>query len=119
MTAEHPLVDRIAEVLNAHRWKAMGVRSVECECGEILSQDADAPALTAFPADEVFRRHIASEVARAIGPAEGEDATRLGRIRRSAETAMAGTDPEYRADREEVFFVADVLWLLDQLEQKE
>lgn len=60
------LIDRIAEVLNVHRWKSMGVRSVECECGEVISQGADTLTLGGFPADEAFRRHIAAEVTRVL-----------------------------------------------------
>jgi hypothetical protein len=62
------LIDRIAEVLNVHRWKSMGVASVECECGKVISQGAESPTLTAFPADEAFRRHIAAEVTRVLPP---------------------------------------------------
>lgn len=58
--------DRIAtvvDVLDAHRWKTMGVASVECECGEILYGDE---SLTQFPADEAFRSHLARAVLDAI-----------------------------------------------------
>lgn len=61
MTGEED-VTRIAEVLDAHRWKSMGVSSVECECGAILY----GPGLTQFPADEAFRRHVATHVIAAI-----------------------------------------------------
>lgn len=47
-------------------------------------------------------------------PTVESDETRLARIRRSAEVAMAGTDPKYRQTREDLFFVADVLWLADR-----
>lgn len=49
----------VADVLDAHRWKTMGVASVECECGEILYGDE---SLTQFPADEAFRSHLARAV---------------------------------------------------------
>ena len=49
-------VEKVAEVLNVHRWKSMGVASVECECGEILY---GPEGLTQFPADEAFRLHVA------------------------------------------------------------
>lgn len=65
------LIDRITEVLNVHRWKSMGVRSVECECGKVISQGAETLTLTGFPADEAFRRHIAAEVTRVLPPAVG------------------------------------------------
>jgi hypothetical protein len=41
---------------------------VECECGKVISQGAESPTLTAFPADEAFRRHIAAEVTRVLPP---------------------------------------------------
>lgn len=53
----------IERVLDIHRWKSMGVSSVQCECGEILYGDG---SLTQFPADEAFRAHVAAEIARAI-----------------------------------------------------
>lgn len=59
-------VQTVAEVLGVHRWKSMGVTSVKCECGEILYEpDADV-TLTSFPADKVFRTHIASAVLKAL-----------------------------------------------------
>lgn len=67
MSDASALIDRIAEVLNVHRWKSMGVSSVECECGEICYGN---DSLTQFPADEAFRAHVAVEVTRVIPPAE-------------------------------------------------
>ena len=48
-----------------HRWKSMGVASVECECGAILH---GAETLTQFPADEAFRRHLANSALEAAAP---------------------------------------------------
>lgn len=60
-----PAVTAAAEALNVHRWKSMGVSSVECECGAILHGET---SLTQFPADEVFREHIALAVVDAVAP---------------------------------------------------
>ena len=49
-----------------HRWKSMGVASVECECGAILY---GAGNLTQFPADAAFRRHLAEAALEAALPA--------------------------------------------------
>lgn len=59
------LIDAFAEVLNVHRWKSMGVSSVQCECGEVLYGDE---SLTQFPADEAFRRHVAVHLAASMQP---------------------------------------------------
>lgn len=58
-------VKAVMDVFNTHRWRTMGVSTVECECGQIFTGDG---ALTQFPADEVFRRHLAWE---AICAADG------------------------------------------------
>lgn len=63
-----PLVARIMAVLDVHRWKSMGVSSVECECGALLYGPDD---LTEFPADEAFRRHVAVHIATVIPSEEG------------------------------------------------
>lgn len=52
-----------AEALATHRWKTMGVASAECECGTVVHGDADP-----FPADEAFRRHLATAVLEAAAP---------------------------------------------------
>ena len=52
------LSEQVMAVLDEHRWKSMGVSSVDCECGAILY----GPGLTQFPADEAFRRHIAAHI---------------------------------------------------------
>ena len=49
----------VMDILSVHRWKSMGVASVECECGAIVTGDA---SLTQFPADKEFRRHIATKI---------------------------------------------------------
>ena len=59
-------VTAAAEALNVHRWKSMGVSSVECECGAILT--STEPPLTKFPADEVFRQHMAEAMLSAARP---------------------------------------------------
>jgi hypothetical protein len=51
--------DALAEALGAHRWKSMGVASVECECGDILYGDS---SMTQFPADARFRQHLADAI---------------------------------------------------------
>lgn len=61
--AEMP--ERIMQALAVHRWKTMGVSSVECECGQVVT---GPEGLTEFPADEAFRRHIAVEATRVIPP---------------------------------------------------
>ncbi len=58
MTHDEP-IEAAAELLSVHRWKSMGVASVECKCGEILYGDS---SLTQFPADEAFRKHLAEAV---------------------------------------------------------
>ena len=55
--------EKIMAVMDEHRWKSMGVSSVQCECGQVCYGDE---SLTQFPADEAFRRHVAAEVMRAI-----------------------------------------------------
>jgi hypothetical protein len=55
-----------ADVLSVHRWKSMGVASVECECGEILYGN---DRMTQFPADEAFRKHLADAAMAVIVPA--------------------------------------------------
>ena len=55
-------VDQVMEVLDDHRWKSMGVESVECQCGAIVFAAKEDPTLTLFPADRVFRQHIANEI---------------------------------------------------------
>lgn len=55
--------EKIMQVMDVHRWKSMGVSSVQCECGEVCYGDE---SLTQFPADEAFRRHVADEVMKAI-----------------------------------------------------
>ena len=52
-------VSLVMTALDTHRWKSMGVSSVECECGGVLHGPDD---LTEFPADEAFRRHVAAHV---------------------------------------------------------
>lgn len=52
-----------AEALAVHRWKTMGVRSVECECGAVRYGDADP-----FPADVAFRVHLAEAALEAAAP---------------------------------------------------
>jgi hypothetical protein len=54
----------VVQVLDHHRWKTMGVDSVECECGAILT--STEPPLTRFPADEVFRLHMAQFIVAAL-----------------------------------------------------
>ena len=68
--------------LATHRWKTMGVASVECECGVIISGQKD---LTEFPADEAFRRHLAQALLEAAWP--------------FADLLEGGT-PQHAADRE-------------------
>lgn len=68
-----PETDAIMAVLDAHRWKSMGVSSVECECGQILYGQGDDEPLTQFPADEAFRRHVAAEVLRAFRPGTSDE----------------------------------------------
>lgn len=51
------LIEQAAELLSVHRWKSMGLNTVECECGAILSGGME---LTGFPADQAFRDHIAT-----------------------------------------------------------
>jgi len=53
------VITEVAEVLAVHRWKSMGLNTVECECGEIL---AGGMELTGFPADQAFREHLAQAV---------------------------------------------------------
>lgn len=62
-----------ANALDTHRWKTMGVASVECECGAILAVDSAATddaveddVLRAFPADAAFRAHLARAVLEAV-----------------------------------------------------
>lgn len=66
-------VQAAAAALDVHRWKTMGVGSVECECGEVIGvEKADTGdliedfALTAFPADAAFREHIARAMLAAV-----------------------------------------------------
>lgn len=68
------MVKAVAESLGVHRWKTMGVASLECECGEVLGLEpvntGDAiedAALQAFPADLAFRQHLALAALRAAG----------------------------------------------------
>lgn len=72
-------VTAATEAIGAHRWKSMGTASVECECGEIIhgqsialgpSFDPDGPGYetAAFPADEAFRRHLATAALGAAAP---------------------------------------------------
>lgn len=79
------LVEKAATVLAEHRWKSMGVSSVQCECGEILYGDG---SMTFFPADEAFRRHIAETVLDALEPREriAELEAELDRTKRGAQT---------------------------------
>lgn len=73
--------EAIAEVLSVHRWKSMGVASVECECGAILYGD---DKLTQFPADEAFRDHIADAVlALKAKSVNGIEVVGLGKLSRS------------------------------------
>lgn len=69
------LLESMAAVLALHRWKTMGVASVECECGDILQGDG---SLTRFPADEAFRNHVAEKMAvvarTLIAPAQADRA---------------------------------------------
>jgi hypothetical protein len=53
-------VTAAAPVLGVHRWKSMGVASVECECGDILYGDESA--------DEAFREHLARAAVEAAAP---------------------------------------------------
>ena len=61
------MVDAATQALGVHRWKTMGVNTVECECGEIIGlPDAERTGdliedsiLQAFPADLAFRKHLA------------------------------------------------------------
>ena len=61
------MVEAATQALGVHRWKTMGVNTVECECGEIIGlPDAESTGdliedsiLQAFPADLAFRKHIA------------------------------------------------------------
>lgn len=62
--------------LDAHRWKSMGVASVQCECGAILYGDE---SLTQFPADEAFRRHVAESVIHATASHIRVDAYETGK----------------------------------------
>lgn len=66
-------VQAAAAVLDVHRWKTMGVGTVECECGDVLSIERGETgdliedfALTAFPADVAFRDHIARAILAAV-----------------------------------------------------
>src|SRR5665647_2871522 len=56
-----------ARAVNDHRWRSMGVGSVQCECGAILHGD---DSFTQFPADATFRAHLAAAVLSAIGYAD-------------------------------------------------
>jgi hypothetical protein len=56
-----PSREEVASAFDTHRWKTMGVRSVECECGAILHDPASQP-LRMFPADRVFREHLADAI---------------------------------------------------------
>jgi hypothetical protein len=70
-------VQAAAAVLDVHRWKTMGLGTVECECGDVLSVDrADTGdliedfVLTSFPADVAFREHIARAMLAAVEAVE-------------------------------------------------
>lgn len=65
-------VARAVEALGAHRWKTMGVGTVECECGAIIGSPDDT-RLQGFPADEAFREHLARAVLEAAAGAQGEN----------------------------------------------
>lgn len=65
-------VQAVAAALDIHRWKTMGVASVQCECGEVIELDPistgeaiENAALQAFPADAAFRLHMARAALRA------------------------------------------------------
>lgn len=62
-----------ATSLDTHRWKTMGVNTVECECGEVLGDLVEDAALRTFPADEVFRAHLAHSVLKAAFTAGQEE----------------------------------------------
>lgn len=64
------MVGAVIAALGAHRWKTMGVGTVECECGEVMS----GPGVLEgnFPADEAFRDHLARAALRAALEGETE-----------------------------------------------
>lgn len=61
--------ETVARALDRHRWKSMGVSSVECECGEVIHANDEEP-LAQFPADEAFRHHVGAEAVAALGLTE-------------------------------------------------
>lgn len=95
MTAESA-VQLAAGALNVHRWKSMGISSVECECGTILHGD---DSLTRFPADDAFRRHIALAVLAAVEPLIRADALQKAAV--SIIEAGPGVGFELRLDGSE------------------
>lgn len=101
-----PSREDIAQVFDTHRWKSMGVTSVECECGEILYGDHN---LTKFPADDAFRAHLAEGVLAILAaqPTVAEvraqaihDAIEVLDSSDPIETALAGIDYPIRILRQ-------------------
>ena len=81
------LNETLEGVLDVHRWKSMGVASVECECGEIVH---GSDSLTQFPADEAFRTHVAAEQVKALR----EYVQQAETVERAARALMAAADYE-------------------------
>jgi len=79
-----PSLEDVAEVFSVHRWKSMGVVSVECECGAILFGPA---SLTEFPADEAFRLHLADAVL-ALLPGRAEAEVKAEALEEEAESFL-------------------------------
>lgn len=107
-----PSVESVAKVLDIHRWQTMGVTSVQCECGEIIHGDS---SLTAFPADQAFREHIAQAIlALIVGRGEAEvkaealTALPLDGLRQ-AEKVLRGIEHHWPADS-----VAETVALIDR-----
>jgi len=69
---EQPSEEAIAEAINVHRWKDMGIDWCSCECGEVLRGDG---SLAAFPADAAFRMHLASVIAALVSSPSVETET--------------------------------------------
>lgn len=59
---EH-LVGEIAQVLDQHRWKTMGVDFARCECGQLCRDDG---SLTRLPGDQAFRTHVAEQIVQVL-----------------------------------------------------
>lgn len=89
------LTEAVMAALGIHRWKSMGLNSVECECGTVVS----GTSLTegAFPADEAFRRHLTGAMLGIAAPviAAQAAAAERERIIALAERHNAVADPCY------------------------